>query len=188
VDAFLDACTTRVIHADDRCTDFEGKLHHLADLRGAGVAERSAEHGEVLREHERLATVDLPVAGHHAVARILLLLHVEVVAAMGDEPIELDERPLIEQCIDAFARGELAGGVLFSDAILTAAGESSSVLGVEARAARPDGRILGHGSDGIANKGSEEKGQRPGLAVVRSVLHRAGVSRQEHARWPSTGT
>ena len=57
---------------------FDREVHHLADLRAYAPRERAAEHGEVLREHEDLAAVDRAVAGDHAVAEDLLLLHAEV--------------------------------------------------------------------------------------------------------------
>src|SRR5690242_21215467 len=34
------------------------EIHHLADLLGVGAGERAAEDGEVLGEHEDLASVD----------------------------------------------------------------------------------------------------------------------------------
>jgi hypothetical protein len=58
------------------------------------------------------------VAGHHAVAEDLLILHAEVGAAVGDEPVELDEAARVEQRLDALARGELAGFVLPEDGLL----------------------------------------------------------------------
>jgi hypothetical protein len=61
------------------------------------------------------------VAGDHAVAEDLLLLHAEVGAAVGHEAVELDEAVPVEQRRDALARGELAGFVLLVDAGLAAA-------------------------------------------------------------------
>ena len=89
--------------------------------------ERAAEDGEVLREDEDLAAVDGAVAGDHAVAEDLLLLHAEVGAAVGDEAVELDEGARVEQQVDALARGELAGLVLLVDALLAAGGEGALV-------------------------------------------------------------
>ena len=53
--AFLDARAARVVQAHDRRAHAHRQVHHLADLRGVGLGERAAEHGEVLREG-----VDLP--------------------------------------------------------------------------------------------------------------------------------
>ena len=83
--------------------------------------ERAAEHGEVLGEHEHGAAVDRAPAGDHAVAGDLGLLHAEVDGAVLDEHVELLERALVEQQLDALARGELAALVLRLDARLAAA-------------------------------------------------------------------
>src|SRR5262249_23076554 len=82
--------------------------------------ERAAEHREVLSEHERLPPVNEPVAGDHAVAGNFFLLHPEIGAAMGDELVDLDERAGIEQQLQPFACGQLAGFVLPCDALFAA--------------------------------------------------------------------
>ena len=57
-DAFLDAGAGAVVEPDDRRADLEGEVHQLVDLLGEHLAERAAEDGEVLAEHEHLAAVD----------------------------------------------------------------------------------------------------------------------------------
>ena len=52
---------------------------------------------------------------------IFCLLHAEVDAAVLDEHVELLERALVEQQLDALARGQLAALVLRLDALLAAA-------------------------------------------------------------------
>ena len=84
------------------------------------LGERTAEHGEVLRENVDQPPVDLPEAGNNAVPEVALLVQSEVRGAVGDERIEFHERPLVHEQIDAFAGGELALGVLLGDAILAA--------------------------------------------------------------------
>ena len=127
----------------DRAADLRREVHHLADLLRVRARQRAAEHGEVLREHADRAAVDGAVPGDDAVAEDLLLLHAEVGAAMRDEPVELDEAALVEQRLDALARGELAGLVLLVDAGL-AAGELRLRLHL-LEAARSD-RSWDHGS------------------------------------------
>ena len=51
----------------------------------------------------------------------LVLLHAEFGRAVLDEHVELLERALVEQQLDALARGQLAAGVLRLDALLAAA-------------------------------------------------------------------
>jgi len=108
-------------------------IHDAHDLLRVRGTERAAEHGEVLREDGDLPTVDLAPAGDDAVAEDLLLLHLEVGAAMLHEPIDLDERARIAKQLDALARGELAALVLLVDALLPATEHSALVHGVELR-------------------------------------------------------
>src|SRR5262245_45780005 len=85
------------------------------------LGERAAEHGKIFGEHKRLAAVDGAPAGDDAVARHLCLLHAEFGGAVLDEHVELLERALVEQQLDALARGEFSAGVLRLDACLSAA-------------------------------------------------------------------
>ncbi len=61
------------------------------------LAEGAAYHREVLGEDEDLAPVDRAVADDHALAGGLDLSHTELVAAMLDEGVELDEAARIEK-------------------------------------------------------------------------------------------
>src|SRR4029079_5438218 len=85
------------------------------------LGERPAEDGEVLRIDEDQPSVDATVAAHDTVAEVSLLVEAEVGGPMRDERIQLDERSLIEEEVDPFARGQLVAIVLLADAILTAA-------------------------------------------------------------------
>src|SRR3954469_25363166 len=85
------------------------------------LRQGAAEHGKILGEHERLAAVDGAPAGDDAVAGNLVLLHPEFGGAVLDEHVELLERALVEQKLDALARGQFAAGVLRLDALLAAA-------------------------------------------------------------------
>src|SRR3546814_11698507 len=87
-------------------------VHDLADLLGVRLRERAAEHREVLAEHEDQPPVDGAVASHHAVAGDFLLLHAEVEAAVLDIHVPLLEGALVEQDLQALARGQLALGVM----------------------------------------------------------------------------
>ena len=89
---------------------------------GMGLRQRAAEHGEVLGEDEDRAAVDRAPAGDDAVAGDLASSSMpKSVAAMLDEHVEFLERALVEQQLDALARGQLAAGVLRLDALLAAA-------------------------------------------------------------------
>ena len=121
-DALLDAGAAGVEQADDRRARLHGGVLHLDDLLRVGFRQATAEHGEILGEQEHGAAVDGAPAGHHAVAGDLLLLHAEVAGAVLDEHVELLERALVEQELDALARGQLAALVLRLDARRAAAG------------------------------------------------------------------
>jgi hypothetical protein len=112
--AFLDARAAAVVQADDRRADLHRLVHHLADLLGVRFAQRAAEDGEVLAEHEDQAAVDHAVAGDDAVAGDLVVGHAEVGAAVLDEHVPLFEAAFVEQQFQPLARGELALGVLAS--------------------------------------------------------------------------
>ena len=90
--------------------------------------ERAAEHGEILAEHEDQPAVDRAVAGDDAVARDLLLVHAEIVAAVLDEHVPFLEGAGVEQQLDPLARGQLALGVLGLDAPRAAAGAGRRAL------------------------------------------------------------
>ena len=119
--AFLDPCPCAIVEADHRRAGLHGEVHDLDHLLGEGARQAAAEHREVLREDVDEAAVDLAVAGDHAVAENLPLLHTEVGAAMGLELVDLDERAGVEQGMDTLASRQLAGLVLLLDPLLAAA-------------------------------------------------------------------
>ena len=57
-DALLDPRSAGIVEPDDRRADLHREVHHLADLLGVRLGQRSAEDGEVLREDEHQAAVD----------------------------------------------------------------------------------------------------------------------------------
>src|SRR6185312_2318208 len=119
--ALLDACAARIVEADHRRADLHRLVHDLADLLGMGLAQGSAEHGEILAEGEDGAAIDEAMAGDDAIARDFLLVDAEIRRAMLDEHIPFLEGARIEEQLQALARGELALGVLGRDAPLAAA-------------------------------------------------------------------
>jgi hypothetical protein len=121
-DAFLNAGAAGVEQADDRRARLHGEILNLHDLLRMRLAERAAEHREVLGEGEDGAAVDGAPAGDDAVPRNLGLLHAELGRAVLDEHVELLERALVHQELHALAGGELAALVLRFDAGRAAAG------------------------------------------------------------------
>ena len=114
-DTLLDARAGAVVEPDDRRADRLREVHHLVDLLGEHLAERAAEHGEVLAEHEDLATVDRSPTGDDAVGEGPGVLDPEAVGPVAGEHVELDERARVEEQFDALAGGELAPLVLALD-------------------------------------------------------------------------
>ncbi len=113
--ALLDAGSGALVDADDRTAGLDGEVHHLGDLLAVDLAQRAAEDGEVLGEHAGLAAVDGAEPGDHAVAVGAVLLQPERGGAVPGELVELDERAVVEEVLDALARGPLALGVLLLD-------------------------------------------------------------------------
>src|SRR4029077_6946598 len=109
---------TGVVEPDDRRARLDCEVHDLTDLARVRFGQRAAEYREVLGENENWPPVDAAGAGHDAVARCTLARHVEVVALMNDELVDLQEGSLVEQGGEALARGLLAGLVLATNSLV----------------------------------------------------------------------
>ena len=120
-DPLLDAGAARVVEPDDGSPVSHGEVHDLADLFRVRLGQGPAEHREVLREHVDQPPFDPPVARHDPVAQIPLVAEPEIGAAVRHEPIELHERPGIEQHVEPLAGGHLAFVVLRLDTVGSAA-------------------------------------------------------------------
>jgi hypothetical protein len=71
--------------------------------------------------------MDAAIAADHAVARDDLAVHAEVLAAVGDELVELLERGFIEEELDPLAGGKLAFFMLPFAAVGAATGFGGGV-------------------------------------------------------------
>ena len=89
------------------------------DLLGEHLAEGAAEHREVLREDEDLASLDGAPAGDDTVG-VGALLDAGGVGPVAGEHVELVERALVEEVLDALAGEHLALGALTFDGALGA--------------------------------------------------------------------
>ena len=85
------------------------------------LGKRAAEHREVLREDVDEPAFDPAPPGDDAVAEHLLVGEAEIRGAMGDEAVELDEAPRIEEDIEPLARRHLPFLMLSGDPISSAA-------------------------------------------------------------------
>ncbi len=112
--ALLDAGAGAVVEADHGCADLGGEVHQLVDLLGEHLAERAAEDGEVLREHEHLAPVDGAPPGDHAVG-VGPVFEPGGVGPVAGEQVEFVERVLVEEVVEPLAGEHLALLVLAFD-------------------------------------------------------------------------
>ena len=120
-DALLDAGAAGIEQSDDRRPHAQRHVLHLGYLARMGLAERAAEHREILREDEDRATVDRAPPSYDAVSRDFLPFHAEICRAVFDIHVELLERVRVEQEFDALAGRQLAAPVLGRDAPFAAA-------------------------------------------------------------------
>ena len=116
-DPFLDSGAARIVEANNRRAHLDRVVHDLADFGSMRAGQGATKHREVLGEDKYSAPVDRPPARDHSVAQHPVLLHVKVGAPMGNQTVQLDEGPGIQQQIEAFARGELSSLVLFLDPV-----------------------------------------------------------------------
>ena len=127
----LDPRAAGIVQPDDRHPRRHRQIHDLDDLGGVGLRQRPAEHGEVLREGVDETTIDAAAAGDDTVTRHDLILHPEVAAPMGYELVHLVEGTGVEEQIDPLPRGELPGGVLAGEALLTPTTQRASLVVLE---------------------------------------------------------
>src|SRR6185437_13755651 len=106
---------------DNGRAHLHSEIHDLADLQRVGLAERAAEDRKVLRKDVDETAINAAVPRDDAVARILLVLHAEIEAAVFNELIDLFECVFIEKQVDALARGEFALGFLLVQTLFAAA-------------------------------------------------------------------
>ena len=111
-DSLLDPRAPAVVDADQRAPGLERVIHQLDDLLPVHLAQRAAEHGEVLAVHAHRPPVDGAETGDHAIAVGTVGLHPEVVRPVPGQFVELGEGARVEQPADPLARGHLALGVL----------------------------------------------------------------------------
>ena len=146
------------------------------------LAQRAAEHREILGEDENGASVHGAPAGDHAVPGDLGLLHAEIRAAMLDEHVVFLERAVIHQELDPLARGQFALGVLRRDPRLAAPQARAGAAAIET------GEHVFHGRLRVAIHPSRAKAARSKPSPVMAgpsrsihVLDRQSSSRRSRA-------
>src|SRR5699024_8057927 len=108
----LDTCPSAVVDTDQRHSRTQGEVHHLGDLLPVHLAQRPAEHAEVLGVDTHLQSVHGAVADHHAVTGDPLGVQPEVGGPVLGEGVQFHETPLVQQRSDALPGGKLAAGSL----------------------------------------------------------------------------
>ncbi len=180
-DALLDPRAARVVDPDDRAADLDGHVHHLADLLREHLAQRAAEHGEVLREHADRPAEHRPVAGHDGVTPGALLAHPELDLTVAHETVELDERARVEQPLDALPREQLPARMLLRGRLLHQRPQQPRRSAPRASGASPRSCRASSGSS------------RPPPSRDEPIAHAGGVdgptaSRRRPARLPRSQT
>src|SRR5690606_15452912 len=115
--ALLDTGAAGIVQTDHRRPVLHGEVHDLANLLGMGLAQRAAEHGEILAEDVDHAAVDRAPAGYYAVAGDHRVGHAEIGRAVSDEHVVFFKAARIEQDVQAFAGRQLALAMLCVDAL-----------------------------------------------------------------------
>ena len=181
--AFLDPGATTLVDADDRSPGLQREIQDLDDLLAVHLAERTAEHPDVLGEDADVAAVHGAVAGDNAITVGAVLRQPEVRRAMPGEGVELDERSGIEQQIDAFPGGELALGVLALDGrggggmnvLVHPAVQVGELAGGRVRGGDRRRRVLGWWCGRAGGRFDGVLGAR-GPTHVQEVTHRQGAA------------
>ena len=122
-DTLLDPGAARVLDADEWGAVVHRKVHHLADLVGDSGSEASAIGREVLGEEEHSPPVDRSISGDDRIPGRAMVFDAETCGVMPHEHVELLERVLVEEELDALARRQLAEVVLAVDRALVRRGE-----------------------------------------------------------------
>jgi hypothetical protein len=127
VHALLDAGAGGILEGDDGRAEFRRLLHHRHDFLGVHLAQRTAEHGEILGEGRDHASVDIAGADHHAIGGQHFLLHAEMMGLMAHVAAHFLKGRLVEQGAEPVARrhqafraalGELFGAPAIEDILL----------------------------------------------------------------------
>ena len=72
-------------------------VHDFANFFGVSERKTASQNREILRVHKAWPPVDLALSGHHAIARIVLLLHPEVGAPVVLQLVVLAKGTFINQ-------------------------------------------------------------------------------------------
>ena len=104
IDAFLNSCSTRVVQSNDWSTHQQCLVHHLTNLLGVNAGKTTTEDGKVLTKDVHRSAIYLPLSHHHAVSRILFLLHPEIRAGVLGKGVVFNKTSCIHQDFDSFTR------------------------------------------------------------------------------------
>ncbi len=95
------------------------------------LTDRATEDGEVLGEDADLSSVDLAVSGDHPVGVGTRVFKSHAGRDVSTQHVEFLERVLVEQVLDALARGHLAFGLVPLDGLLAAGDAGLGLASVE---------------------------------------------------------
>jgi hypothetical protein len=96
-------------------------IEQATNFFGVRFAQRSTEHGKVLRENVNESSIDRAIAGDDTIAIKGLLVRAETGRAGRNKDAQFLKRSFVQQQLDAFPGGQFAFGVLLINAFLSAA-------------------------------------------------------------------
>lgn len=110
--AFLDARAATVVEADDGSANLQRLIHDLADLRGIGFRQCTAEDSEILGESEDDTAVDPAISSDYAISRNTLSVEAKILGAVDDQLIEFLKGAGVQEKVEALPGEEFSLGVL----------------------------------------------------------------------------
>ena len=120
--SLLDARSARIEEADDRRPGSHCQILDFRDFLRVRLRERTSEYGEILGKGKNGTAVHRTPSGNNAVAWDLALVHAELGRTVLDKHVELLERALVHEQLQALSRRQLSPLVLGFDARLSSAG------------------------------------------------------------------
>src|SRR3972149_5955602 len=117
--AFINACTTRVDHTNDRGAALSRQIHQAGNFASVNLTQRAAHNGEILGVHVNGAAFQRTEAGDNAVG-FDAVADTEVFTAVSRIRLNLIERTSVEQFSNALAGGQLAFSFILGNPFFSA--------------------------------------------------------------------
>ena len=97
IDPFLDPGSAAVVDAHKGSFHLQRHILDPADLHGVALAQRSADHGEILAGRIDQPSFHITVARHHAVSGNPSFVQIKIIDPGFHQGVRLHKGPLVEQ-------------------------------------------------------------------------------------------